>query len=244
VQAWISLGGNIGDVASTFRLALRQLRDAPGVQTVRSSSLYRSDSVGRDAGEPFLNAAATLETELTPLQLLDLFQQIELAHDRTRDTHWGPRTLDLDLILFGEQTIESARLTVPHSHCWYRRFVVEPLSEIAAEVQHPVLGWSFSQLRDWLAADEFPVLIHGPCRELDSPEKLARELETQFVGVALTRSTNDHPSANHQIAVSFSDDPDPLPAFWLRGDAKQPRQFLTNLLDAARGNIERIGPLE
>jgi 2-amino-4-hydroxy-6-hydroxymethyldihydropteridine diphosphokinase len=243
-KACISLGGNIGDVAETFRSALRPLRDHPEIELRSWSGLYESEPMGKDAGPVFANAAAVLETTLAPLPLLDTLQSIEAEHDRTREVQWGPRTLDLDLILFGQEIIESPRLTVPHPHCWYRRFVVEPLAEIAPEMQHPLLDKPFKQLREWLSADEFPVIIHGTCAELNSSTELLRELESQFAGVTLTRSLDEAPATGRQIIVSFSDEPGPMPAFRVRGDLTHPRQFLKDLLNAARGNVERIGHLE
>lgn len=244
MEACISLGGNIGEVATTFRQALRQLDDAPGATLIKASGLYESAPVGANAGKPFLNAAAILDTSLSPHELLALLQQIEDSHNRTRETHWGPRTLDLDLILFGQETIDTPELTVPHPHSWYRRFVVEPLAEIAPNVLHPSVELQFAQLQKWLASDNFRMSVHGPCELLDSSPEFLASLSTDFPGVTMNRSSGTVLEDVREVTVSFSDNLDPLPPFWLRGNPEQPEQFLRDLLNATRGEVSRVSRLD
>ena len=131
-EAFIGLGANLGDAAAALRSALDELSRLPQTRLIASSSLYRTAPV--DAGGPdYLNAVARIETSLDPHALLDALQAIELAHGRERPYINAPRTLDLDLLLYGEQQIASPRLTVPHPRMLERAFVLQPLLEIAPE---------------------------------------------------------------------------------------------------------------
>ncbi|MCH7685840.1 MAG: 2-amino-4-hydroxy-6-hydroxymethyldihydropteridine diphosphokinase [Planctomycetes bacterium] len=160
-RSFIALGGNLGPVSETFQNALERLDNDPRVTVQRISRFYRTAPVGDDAGGEFLNAAAEIETDLEPIPLLDLLLSVETEFGRNREIHWGPRTLDLDLILYGEEIIDLPRLRVPHPACWYRRFVLDPLSEIAADVIHPEKGISIGQLRSRLLKKPFRVGIAG-----------------------------------------------------------------------------------
>lgn len=144
----IALGGNQGDVPAAGRLALARLGTVSGVQVLRASRWYSTEPVGC-AGE-FLNAAALLHCKLTPPQLLKTLHEIEAAHGRVRTAHWGPRPLDLDVVLWGTQQYDSPTLVIPHPAAWNRRFVLDPACEIAGELVHPGLGQTLHQLRERL----------------------------------------------------------------------------------------------
>nr|WP_153012691.1 2-amino-4-hydroxy-6-hydroxymethyldihydropteridine diphosphokinase [Pseudacidovorax intermedius] len=132
VRAYVALGANLGDAQATVTLALAALDRLPQTRRVACSSLYRSAPV--DAGGPdFINAVAALDTALAPLALLDELQRLELAAGRERPYRNAPRTLDLDLLLYGEARIDAPRLTVPHPRLHERAFVLLPLAEIAPE---------------------------------------------------------------------------------------------------------------
>lgn len=146
----ITLGGNQGSVRETFERAIEQLERMPQTSVVQVSRAYRTSAVGDEAGEDFLNAAAEIETELPPVELLGALLSVESELGRTRQRRWGPRSLDLDLIFYGDQVIDLPRLRVPHPACWYRRFVLDPLTEIAADVVHPEKRLTVKQLRDRL----------------------------------------------------------------------------------------------
>lgn len=176
---WIALGGNLGDVAATFDAALSQLQRNAGVHVVRRSRLYDTSPIGRAAGSRFLNAAAELRTTLEPAVLLDRLQGLEEDFGRTRNVHWGPRTIDLDLLLWGEKVIETPRLTVPHPALWYRRFVLDPLAEIAPQAWHPVLHLSIAEVRERLLPRPLPLAVIGP--EPDVAD-LYRQLAAHFPG--------------------------------------------------------------
>jgi len=128
--AYIALGSNLQDPLSQLRRAVIALRALPDAQFQRVSSLYRSAAIGPGTQPDYLNAVALLTTTLPPLALLDALQQIEQVQGRTRSERWGPRTLDLDILLYGDQRIDSARLTVPHPALRQRNFVLYPLTEI------------------------------------------------------------------------------------------------------------------
>jgi 2-amino-4-hydroxy-6-hydroxymethyldihydropteridine diphosphokinase len=149
-DCWIGLGSNQGNGRAAFEAAWESLRAHPQIAVHRRSGLYQTSPVGLSAGGEFLNAVCGLSTTLAPLELLDLLQSIEATLGRTRELHWGPRTLDLDLLLVDEQLIDEPRLTVPHPAASYRRFVVDPLVEVAPGLRHPVLNLTITELLEQL----------------------------------------------------------------------------------------------
>ncbi|MBI6702400.1 2-amino-4-hydroxy-6-hydroxymethyldihydropteridine diphosphokinase [Pseudomonas viridiflava] len=129
-RVYIGLGSNLADPAEQLRSALKALEQLSGSQLAGVSSFYVSDSLL--PGQPrFTNAVAALDTSLAPLVLLDALQSIELDQGRERHERWGPRTLDLDILLFGNHLIDEPRLKVPHYHMQERPFVLYPLAELA-----------------------------------------------------------------------------------------------------------------
>src|SRR5690348_9662596 len=136
-RCFLSLGGNVGDVRGHFEEGLRKLLAHPRVTSVRCSGLYRTSAVGEDPSGRYLNAVAECHTNLDPLELRAYCHQLEEEAGRQRKGTWTPRPLDLDLIFYGQQQIFWPELKVPHAACWYRRFVLDPLVEIAPEVIHP-----------------------------------------------------------------------------------------------------------
>jgi 2-amino-4-hydroxy-6-hydroxymethyldihydropteridine diphosphokinase len=132
VTAFVALGANLGDAAKALREALAALNALTGVRVLRASSLYRTAPVD-SSGPDYLNAVAEIATTLTAPALLDALQAIEQAAGRERPYRNAPRTLDLDLLLFGEAHMHSARLTLPHPRMNERAFVLVPLAEIAPQ---------------------------------------------------------------------------------------------------------------
>ena len=137
VNAYIGLGSNIDNPKGHVRRALEDLKQLPQSQLLLASKLYLSKPVGPQDQDDFVNAVVLLATELEALALLDELQSIEQQHQRVRERHWGPRTLDLDLLLFGDQHIQNARLTVPHTELGHRDFVIGPLLELCPELALP-----------------------------------------------------------------------------------------------------------
>lgn len=127
--------------------AIGRLRASPGVTGVLVSSFYETQPVGGPAGQGlYLNAAARVDTTLPVQDFFDLLRRIESDLGRTRAQHWGPRTIDLDLLLFDDLVLHNPELTVPHPRLHERRFVLEPLAEIAPEVIHPLFQSSIVAL--------------------------------------------------------------------------------------------------
>ena len=137
--AYVALGANLGEPLLTLRRAAASLTELGEVQGV--SRLYRTAPVGGPPGQPdYLNAVVALETALGPLTLLDGLQAIEAAAGRTRTVRWEARTLDLDLLLYGEMVLDQDRLKVPHPLAWERGFVLAPLADLAPGLKHPLRG--------------------------------------------------------------------------------------------------------
>jgi 2-amino-4-hydroxy-6-hydroxymethyldihydropteridine diphosphokinase len=133
--AYVGLGSNLGDRNATIRAAVAAL---PGVVAV--SELRETDPVGVTEQPAFLNGAVAVETELSARELLDALLAVERALGRERRERWGPRTIDLDLLLFGTETIDEPGLTVPHPRLHERRFALEPLAELDPELAVPGRG--------------------------------------------------------------------------------------------------------
>ena len=140
-QVYIGLGSNLADPRAQVERALQTLAALPRTTLARRSRLYRSAPWGRADQPEFVNAVAALRTELSPRELLDALLAIERAAGRARDaTRWGPRVLDLDILLFGDRVIDEPGLHVPHPHLHERAFVLLPLAEIAADMIVPGRG--------------------------------------------------------------------------------------------------------
>ena len=146
-DAYIALGSNLGYREKNITAALNALATTREVQIVKVSSLYETTPVGGPEEQPkFMNAAAHLRTTLSPERLLALCTHIEDLLGRTREVRWGPRTIDLDILIYDQEIRADPDLTLPHPLMHERRFVLEPLAEIAPELSHPVLGHTASEL--------------------------------------------------------------------------------------------------
>jgi 2-amino-4-hydroxy-6-hydroxymethyldihydropteridine diphosphokinase len=134
--AYIGLGSNLQQPLLQIQQALDELAELPDTKLLRSSPFYRSRAIGPEQPD-FINAAAVLETALSPIALLDELQKIEQAHQRKREIYWGPRTLDLDLLLYDQQLIDLPRLKVPHPFLTQRAFVLLPLLDLDKNLALP-----------------------------------------------------------------------------------------------------------
>ena len=139
-EALVGLGSNMGDRLGTLRDALTALAADPATAGVRASRLYQTAPVGGPEQGPFLNAVAAVQTTRDGFAVLELLLEIEQRFQRRREVRWGPRTLDLDLLAFGGEILDTPHLKVPHPRMHERRFVLVPLCDVAASWTHPVLG--------------------------------------------------------------------------------------------------------
>jgi 2-amino-4-hydroxy-6-hydroxymethyldihydropteridine diphosphokinase len=140
-RAYVGLGANLGDREASLRAAVDLLAGTPGIDVVAVSSFRETDPVGYVDQPRFLNGAVALETELSPRELLEALLAVERSLGRTRDgPRFGPRTIDLDLLAYGEQALEEPGLTVPHPRLGERAFALEPLLELDPALVLPGLG--------------------------------------------------------------------------------------------------------
>jgi 2-amino-4-hydroxy-6-hydroxymethyldihydropteridine diphosphokinase len=145
--ALIGLGSNLGDRVANLEGAIATLNQVSGITVRQVSSFHETEPVGGPPGQGmFLNAAAQLETDLEPLALLHVLQEIEARFGRQRTVRWGERTLDLDLLLFDDQVIDTPELCLPHERMRTRRFVLEPLVEVAPRAVDPVTRRPFAEI--------------------------------------------------------------------------------------------------
>ncbi|RJX74489.1 2-amino-4-hydroxy-6-hydroxymethyldihydropteridine diphosphokinase [Vibrio sinensis] len=138
ITAYIAVGSNLGDPVAQAKTAIDALKQLPRSEFLQASMLYSSTPMGPQNQPDYINAVVAIQTELTPLELLDCTQAIEQEQGRVRkDERWGPRTLDLDIILYGNEVMDSPRLTIPHYGMKQREFVLYPLAEIAPNLTLP-----------------------------------------------------------------------------------------------------------
>jgi len=199
----ISLGGNVGDVAATFGETLRRLRQ-PGIDIVRVSRVYRTAPVGPDANA-FLNACAVIDTTLPPQRLLSQMQELENAAGRERSVRWGARTLDLDLLTYEDLVNSDPDLVLPHPGLLYRRFVLDPLAEIAPQWMHPVVHRTVEQLQNRLRRRPLPIQLACSDAELEADVRdRLTELWGRAIAIVEVRSEDSAPSDPTILTVSHA----------------------------------------
>ena len=153
-SAYIGFGSNIGDRLKHIQNAIHALSKTEGVILQEISSVYKTDPVGPEAQGQFLNGVAAIQTNLSPLFLLHTLKDIETAVGRQRRIRWGPREIDLDLLIYGDLCLRIEKLVVPHPEMHLRRFVLVPLAEIAQNLVHPVLQETIQTLLERLGNDK------------------------------------------------------------------------------------------
>lgn len=140
VPAYVGVGSNLGDPAARVRAAIAELGTLPDTRLIDSSRLYRTAPFGPVPQGDFINAVAGLLTQLSPVELLAKLRELEHAAGRVREQRWGPRTLDLDLLVFGDVRLDTPELTVPHPGIAERGFVLAPLHDVAPTLEVPGAG--------------------------------------------------------------------------------------------------------
>ena len=149
-RAYIALGSNMGDRQKYLELGVRLLKETSGCRVIKVSDFITTAPYGYLEQEDFLNGCLELETLFAPEELLERLHEIEQAANRERKIHWGPRTLDLDIILYDDLVMDSENLTIPHIEMHKRDFVLKPLKQIAPWKRHPVFGKTVSELYEEL----------------------------------------------------------------------------------------------
>jgi 2-amino-4-hydroxy-6-hydroxymethyldihydropteridine diphosphokinase len=140
VEAFLGLGSNLGDRCGTLDAAVRRLDTHPAISVVRVAAYRETAPVGYVDQGLFINTAVAIHTTLSPQELLEAVQQIEADLGRKRDIRFGPRTLDIDILLYGDRVLDSELLVIPHPRLYEREFVLVPLAEIAPETRVPPAG--------------------------------------------------------------------------------------------------------
>ena len=144
--AYIGFGSNIGERLTYIQNSLHSLSGVEGITLKTISSIYKTQPVGNVAQDDFLNGVVSLETSLSPHTLLHTLKDIEISIGRQHRTHWGPREIDMDILIYNDLCLQTPDLTIPHPEMHLRRFVLAPLAEIAPNLSHPVLNKSILSL--------------------------------------------------------------------------------------------------
>jgi len=160
--AYLGLGSNLGEREANMAAAIAEIERIPGTEVLRQSQVYESKPWGKTDQPDFLNMVVEVTTRLEPHQLMRHLQHIEkeLGRDRESEEQWGPRTIDIDLLLFGDRTLRTASLQVPHPRMWERHFVLKPLSELAPQMVSPE-GIAITELLRESKIREQGLLPHG-----------------------------------------------------------------------------------
>jgi 2-amino-4-hydroxy-6-hydroxymethyldihydropteridine diphosphokinase len=148
VTAYLGLGSNLGDRFLNLREALRRLKDSSGLEISRISPVYETDPVGGPSQPRYLNMVVEIVTKIEARKLLKMCQEIENEMGRVRAERWGPRTIDIDIIIYGDMVSSTRELTIPHPLFHEREFVLRPMADIAPDLLHPVLDLSVRELLD------------------------------------------------------------------------------------------------
>ena len=157
--AYIGFGSNIGDRLKHIQNAIHALSKTEGITLLKISSVYKTDPIGYEAQGEFLNGVIAIQTNLSPLSLLHTLKDIEITAGRQHRIRWGPREIDLDILIYGDVCVQTERLVIPHPEMHLRGFVLVPLVEIAPNLVHPVFQESIQTLLDRLEGDKLVLKI-------------------------------------------------------------------------------------
>ncbi len=155
VDVLLAFGANLGDPQSQILRAWQLVSEVPGIGAKRLSPLYATNPVGGPKIQPnYLNCVGLISTNLVPEQLLHNLQEIESKLGRVRTEHWGPRSIDIDILLYGPLVVQTDTLTIPHPRMQERSFVLDPAADIAPDMVHPTLAKNVAELRRMLRENE------------------------------------------------------------------------------------------
>jgi len=152
--AYIGIGSNIGDKVNQCKKAISEVLKVDRHKLLTKSSLYKTKPIGYTSQDWFINGVIKIETDLEPLDLLQILKAIEVQLGRTETFRWGPRTIDLDILLFDDKEIETEELQIPHPHLHERQFVLLPMAEIDRHLIHPVLKKTVGELLENIKEDQ------------------------------------------------------------------------------------------
>ena len=152
--AYIGFGSNIGDRLKHIQNAIDALSKTEGITLQEISSIYKTDPIGYEAQAEFLNGVAAIQTSLSPLSLLQTLKDIETVIGRQHRIRWGPREIDLDILIYGNLCVQTEKLVIPHPEMHLRRFVLVPLAEIAPNLVHPIFQETIHTLLERLGDDK------------------------------------------------------------------------------------------
>ena len=234
LRYYLGLGGNLGNVAATMTSAIRALRSR-GDLVPLASAFYSTSPMGVAAGEGYMNAVFGVDSSKMPLEMLAACQAIEAECGRIRLRHWGPRTLDIDILLLERdgqsRTWETDSLTIPHLGLPYRRFVLDPLCEIAPSAIHPVLGMTVFEIRRWLLPR--PLNIHVPSGALFSLDEIETSLPPHLRSRLALRTGTASAATDGNWLVDFREPADSSrPRFLGLADVAEPLVRLREILEA------------
>lgn len=183
-ECWIGIGGNLGNSRQFFDAAWSELSLQSELQLGRRSGIYHTTAVGQADGPTYTNAVFSLCTSLPPFELLIRLQAVEIALGRQKTVRWGSRPIDLDILLVDQLVLNEPRLTIPHPAAWYRRFVIDPLHEVASNLHHPVLKQTVAELKARLSIR--PLIIAS----LDMSAPLSAEAADRFPDARIVTAEN------------------------------------------------------
>lgn len=153
-KVYIGVGSNLGEREEYMKLAKERVSGLPKTRNFKSAAIIETEPCGYTEQGKFLNTVYYIETLYTPEEFLDKLHQIENEANRKREIHWGPRTLDLDILMYDDLVMNERRLTIPHKEMHKRLFVLEPLEEIAPYLMHPLLGQTITQLKEKIKEEQ------------------------------------------------------------------------------------------
>lgn len=175
--ALIALGANLGDSSKSLLLAIEMLSNDPEIRSIRASSIHQTAPVTAEEGQStYANAAAALETRLSPHELIQKLRKVESEFGRIRDKVWSSRTLDLDIVGFDSLVMFDEELAIPHPRMTVRRFVIDPLAEVAPGWIHPQLSWTVSRIQSHLSESPRVVSLGEFWPKLELREDLRQKL--------------------------------------------------------------------